>query len=137
MGYYVTSSGSMTINKKDLNEAYTLMCNLNKQDHLKRGGSFGGNGPNINWFSWMDANYPETCKNAGDILDMLGFTIIYDAEGNLTFGEYDNKTGQENLFLNQIKHLLTGQSLNWRGEDGARWVSKYEKNNIFSKQFTS
>ena len=57
----------------------------------------------------MDENYPETCKDAQAILDCLGFETAYDDVGNLHLVAYDNKMGQEDLFLKSIATNTVGK----------------------------
>lgn len=139
MGYYVSIyEGSATLPADKLDEAYKLMCALNDNDEIKRGGSWGGEtdkdsarpeGLNYHphrWFSWMDANYPETCPDAFTILQQLGFEMERTEDGSIIIGGYDNKTGQEDLFLNAICPLLTKDSFFvWRGEDGDTWRDEF------------
>ena len=37
---------------------------------------------------------------------------------------YDNKTGQEGLFLHSIEDDVSGK-IEWRGEDGERWTTMF------------
>ena len=44
MGYYInTEEVRFFLPKSNFDEAYKRMCSLNDMDHLKQGGSFGGN----------------------------------------------------------------------------------------------
>lgn len=133
MGYYIRiAEGTVTIPKENVEEAYRRMCALNDNDSLKRGGQWGGDvdkdsprpaGLNYHpakWFSWMDPDYPNKCADAKTILDQLGFESLYN-EDIVIFG-YDNKAGQEDLFLRAISDLCTKDSyLVWHGEDGEMW----------------
>lgn len=133
MGYYVNIvTTNAVIKEEDLDEAYRLMCELNKDDSKKNGGSFSSK-ETIRNFSWMDANYPDTCKNAREILEELGFDVDESGSGDLEFSNYDSKTGQEDLFLSSISHLITGE-IEWRGEDGNQWKDVFGKDGMVSKQ---
>lgn len=139
MGYWVNIiEGEVTIPKRNLKKAYERMCALNDNDSIKRGGQWGGdldqNSPRpdglnyhpAKWFSWMDANYPETCADAKAILDALAFESQYKDNGDLNIYGYDSKIGQEELFLDAISDLCTKDSfLVWRGEDGAMWRQEF------------
>jgi hypothetical protein len=138
MGYYTRiTETNMFISKDDFEYCYEAMCKLNDRDDLKNGGSWGG-GDGISadkprpkgmtyhpakWFSWLDANYPEKCKTMQDILFELGFEDIkLDEDGNLIDLWYDNKTGDEALFLQIISpYVKAGSYVNWIGEDGTRY----------------
>ena len=132
MGYYVhLTAVNWMIPTKHLETAYERMCELNVTHHsVKRGGSFGKDENGIahesRWFSLMDENYPETCKNAREILNELGFDTEIDEYGLVIVG-YDSKTGQEDLFLESISDLVvhsTGESMPymiWEGEDSLQW----------------
>ena len=142
MGYYVhIEDSNCMLPHKHANLAYWRMCDLNKNDDLKRGGSSTGE----KWFSWMDANYPETCKTAQDVLVELGFDVEEGDEGLVIYA-YDNKSGQEELFLEAISDLLRtvdnkNSSLNkpfivWRGEDDMVWKDLYGEKKVRSLQGT-
>lgn len=127
MGYYVQAvSSTAFIPKANLQRAYEKMCALNvTHDHEKNGGSWSAGGKQDGkWFSWMDANYPETCKDAQAVLEQLGFECEYNEFGDLCFGDYDSKTGQEDLFMKAIENEATGM-ITWRGEEGEVWVTKF------------
>ena len=140
MGYFVEGNGVITMPHDNEDKAYQALCDLNKKDHLKRGGSWGGElnseSPRpsgldyhpARWFSWMDPNYPAKCKNWKQIMEMVGFEFSGDHQTTMRDGRkatvyylnYDNKTGQEELFLNALSPFAEG-SIDWRGEDGDMW----------------
>lgn len=133
MGYYVEIlSSDFTIPYSNIEEAYRRLIALNDRDDLKRGGNWGGEydarlprpeGFDYHpgkWFSWMYADYPARCNSLRDIFIQLGFTVDINDNGDLILSEYDNKTGQEDMFLDEIIDLTTGE-INWRGEDDALW----------------
>lgn len=121
MGYYVTLTDSDAfLPKKHYDKAYKRLCDLNKQDHLKHGGSFSGGKKQQVWFSWMSPNYDKECKDVREILEQVGFDINETDKGLYLVG-YDNKTGQEDLFLKAICNLMQGR-MEWRGEDGRVWA---------------
>lgn len=104
-------------------EAYRRLCDLNKQDDPKAGGSWQGDRQVGRWFRWMPSNYDETCLNTKAILEMVGFETQNLHEG-LKVAHYNQKTGDEDLFIATIADLFLPKSwIEWRGEDGAmyRW----------------
>lgn len=140
MGYEIyTTDQNFYLSKDYFELAYKAMCKLNDLDHLKRGGSFGGNGVSskdprpegmsyhpAKWFSWMDANYPETCKTVIRIFEQLGFECLYDVDGNINSLIYSNKMGQEHLFLEAIApYVGDGCYINWIGEDDSFWQCRF------------
>lgn len=132
MGYYVNTTFSNAVLPKDHEAAaYEIMCSLNVTHHdQKRGGSYTAGGKTQSWFSWMDANYPETCKDAGDIFEMLGFEIERNDDG-IHLINYDNKSGQEDLFLSSIENLMVGKIV-WVGEDGDSWTNEFMGDNVIN-----
>ena len=78
MGYYVRieeTASNFKIKKENFERGYEIVCDLNRHDYLKHGGSFGGDptpkpadskscadNPDV-WFSWMPWNYDELCGN--------------------------------------------------------------------------
>lgn len=138
MGYFVEIvESSYYIPAENIEEVYRRFVNLNDNDLIKRGGGghnswdvgiydnrpAGLNFHPAKWFSWMGADYPSECKDAGEVLIALGFEIMTgeDGEGIFITG-YDNKTGQEDIFLDSIFDLSRGV-IKWRGEDDKVWFT--------------
>jgi hypothetical protein len=130
MGYYVNITHSdFRIPAKNVQKAYKRLCDLNKYDDIKRGGSYGGDTDGRKprpegldyhpgkWFSWMYPDYPNHCENLADIFQELGFQLIIEDDGSIILDNYDNKAGQEDIFLDEIIDLAEGE-INWIGEDG-------------------
>ena len=125
MGYYVyIQQSTFKLPAKDYDAAYEAMCALNQYDDIKRGGSFGGPGKDIKWFSWMAEDYPSECSNAQEILEMLGFACV-EEDNALTIDQYDSKMGQEDLFLEAICPWASGHIV-WCGESGDSWMDNYD-----------
>ena len=134
MGYYVTLEDSnLIIPSANLASAYDALCALNNDNTLKSGwrGDWRNNehndGPDPRvWFSWMEWNYPEVYDTAEGILDALGFEMGTLPDGSLEFYSYDNKTGNEDVFLAALApYVVSGDDREpqavWRGEDGLVW----------------
>jgi hypothetical protein len=136
MGYYVRIvESTAVIPAENLNRAYEKMCDLNvTHDHIKRGGSWSGGKQTAKWFSWMDANYPETCKDAKEVLEELGFNTEYNQKGDLLITEYDSKTGQEELFLEAISNEAFGE-IRWVGEDGYQYSTVFAGSSIIEGEY--
>lgn len=124
MGYNVEIIKSTAkIPAANLDSAYQKMCALNYTHHdQKRGGGWEGGKKVAGWFSWMDANYPETCRDANAVLEQLGFYTEYNEQGDLLITGYDSKMGQEDLFLKAIENDASGE-IEWVGEDHERWTT--------------
>ena len=135
MGYYVEIvSSDAFIPKANLQSAYEKMCALNVTHHNeKSGGSWEGGKKVESWFSWMDSNYPETCKDAKEILEQLGFECEYDDDGNLDIQGYDSKMGQEALFMEAIKYDAEGVIV-WQGEENERWTVQFLGDSVIECQ---
>lgn len=135
MGYYVRIAKSTAfVPAKNLDRVYDIMCSLNEtHDHKKRGGSWSDTKRTGKWFSCMDENYPETCKDAQAILDRLGFETEYDDVGNLHLVAYDNKMGQEDLFLKSICTNAIGK-IDWIGEDGETWSTVFMGDTVIDSE---
>ena len=131
MGYYVhIEESNCVLPAKNYALAYWRMCELNNHDEWKRGGS-----QTEKWFSWMDKNYPQTCKDAKEILVELGFEMEETKDGLTIYG-YDNKSGQEELFLAAISDLIVQAHgddkpfIAWRGEDDMVWKDIYGEKDV-------
>lgn len=124
MGYYVTlEESTFNIPADKLEEAFTRLKALNhKPGVVKNGGSYSGGRQTAKWFSWMSEKYDEEAEDAEHIFKMLGFYTECNPDDGLTLLEYDSKTGQEQLFINEVADLATpGWVMVWRGEDGEVW----------------
>lgn len=123
MGYYVNLlNSSVKIAEENLDKAYQAVCAINDPmyDGQKRGGSFGGD-KEVKWYSWMGENYPDTCKDLAEVLEMLGFEVeTVGEDGSLSVFAYNSKTGQENLFFQALAPFIVGE-MEWRGEDGCHY----------------
>lgn len=127
MGYYTNLiECDFFLDKKHFDDVYQEMCKLNDYHDLKRGGSYGANTdpdpneryPKNRWFSWMDYNYPETCKDMFEILQQIGFDITLDNDGNLVNLGYYNKTGNEDYFLSCFAGFVRdGSYITFKGEE--------------------
>jgi hypothetical protein len=127
MGYYVnTTEVQFFLDKKHFEDVYKKMCELNDYHDLKRGGSYGTNNdqvegdryPRNKWFSWMEHNYPETCKDMISILAALDFDCEFDNDGNMTNIIYSNKTGNEDYFLQCFAgYVKDGSYIEFKGEE--------------------
>lgn len=136
MGYYINTTGSdFFLSRDKFDEAYKRMCELNKHDAWKNGGSYGHAGTDSRsprpegldyhpskWFSWMEADYPSKHKDLLSLLTAIGFEYGQDDDGNLVYLAYSDKAGQESLFMAAIASLVEKEStVDWVGEDGIHW----------------
>ena len=124
MGYYVQLKDStFRIPDENLVEAAARLKALNhKPGVYKQGGAYGGPNDGQKWFSWMEPDYDEIYDTAQEILEALGFYCIEYDDGSLLVEGYDNKTGQEDLFIAEIADLaVEGWEMIWQGEDGNAW----------------
>ena len=131
MGYNIRIIKSTArIPAVNLQRAYEKMCALNvTHHHQKCGGTWDGRKRTASWFSWMDENYPETCRDAKAVLEQLGFDCSFDTNGDLLLEHYDNKEGQEKLFMEAISTETLGE-ISWLGEDGETWQTTFRGNSV-------
>lgn len=143
MGYYVNITDSTwSMSKANEDEAYKALCNLNDYHNLKNGGMWGGdteaiadNVPNpYKWFSWLPYNYPDLYKTVSQILLEIGFELEED-DNDIRIRGYDNKMGQEDLFLAAISIYSSGH-IEWRGEDGEIWRVVYGQDSPIDESAT-
>lgn len=128
MGYYIKlKESNFQIKKESDKKILKIWKELNhqKNNYLKRGGSSNGQ----KWFAWMPENYDKTVKNCKEVLDLLGFETEIENE-NIIITDYDNKIGQEELFLKYASKFIDNHNyLIFRGEEGEYFAYYfYEKN---------
>jgi hypothetical protein len=133
MGYYTrTTAVDFTIPADKVDDAYKAVCALNWRNDLKRGGRYpqepgaDDSQPRPDkWFSWMDWNYHETCKELKEVMEALGFEDCSMTEQGFDLGWYDSKTGNEDCFIEALAPFADpGSYINWQGEDSEdryRW----------------
>lgn len=126
MGYYVEIKHSDVVLPTEIqDEVLTRWKKLNgpQYNHVKRGGSWSGGKQTDYWYSWMAPDYDKTVQSVAEVLDMMGFEFQQNEKGDILVKGYDNKTGQEDFFFEQIGDLIEeGQMIQWSGEDGASWA---------------
>ena len=131
MGYFVKGSGAIVINKQHHEELYEELMALNYlPDTEKRGGAYSNGKRTAAWFSWMPADLREL-PTVSAVFQRLGFDTNTDAEGNLHLLAYDNKQGQEELFMQTAAPFVKdGSVFQWWGEDGAVWFWEFRNGNL-------
>lgn len=133
MGYNVNITGADFVIPADkLEPAFEALKALNKRDDIKSGRAAGTRpdgtyGIIEQYFSWMPANYDETCKDAEAVFKELGFETYLNEDGGLELTGYDSKAGDEDHFLEAVAPFVTpGSWIEWEGEDGTRWRHEFE-----------
>lgn len=138
MGYYITLLGA-DFAIPETEEVLQILKDANtKYDAIKRGGSFGGGKKEQSWFSWMDADYDKKVNSVADVFAMLGFEfseVTIDGQKYVQLEGYDNKAGQEDLFLSLVAPFVRPDSfMIWRGEDGNEWRYGVENGRLMIQQ---
>jgi hypothetical protein len=131
MGYYVNGDGALRIKKENLVKAHeALMALQDAPDKAKSGGSYSAN-ERRHWFSWM----PEDLRTLTDtkaVFAELGFEVREEVPtGDLIISNYDNKTGQEEVFFATAAPFIEDGEYEWVGEDGTFWLWKFEDGKMF------
>jgi hypothetical protein len=122
MGYYVTLTNA-DFSIPETPEVLAALHEMETKFHeIKRGGSFGPGGQEAKWFSWMPD--VRTLDSVAAVFERLGFTII-SHDGRVSLVGYDDKTGQEDLFIAVVAPFVDEDAyMEWRGEEGEVW--RYE-----------
>jgi len=118
VGYYVELvEADFTIpEREDVLEALRAMPKKYKE--FQR----GGNGAGERWFSWMTDEEIESAESVRSIFESLGFECRDYGNGTFGLDNYNNKTGQEDMFLAVVAPFVEKDSYTqWRGEDGEVW----------------
>lgn len=130
MGYDVmTEEAQLRIRAEDKDSAYRAVCAINapEYNHLKRGGSFGPGEEREYWYSWMPADYPSETNSLEQVLELLGFELAHDDNGDIIDLSYYQKTGNEDIFMLALApYVEDGSYILWQGEDGERWMWKFQ-----------
>lgn len=124
MGYYVRYEGTITVPPAKHDNILEALKNLNHRHDLKHGGAFGANvSPDpyeSRWFSWMPPRYHEQVESVWDVLELLGFDGTPNESGVYEV-YYDSKTGDEDLFLEELVRNGGEVDLYATGEDDHHW----------------
>lgn len=134
MGYHASIiDTTFKIPAKSLPEALRILKNLNwvTPNSKKRGRDYGQKPPEedcrptpARWFSFMPWNYDDQVKDVQDVFSLLRFESDYDQQGNFLIRGFEDKLGQEDIFLSSICHLAEGYII-WSGEGGEIWGELY------------
>lgn len=130
MGYYTTQVGTVRINVGDEKAAVEALKALNHNHEDKHGRSWpdcdkpDADPYETRWYSWMPSKFHEddSMTTVGHVLEMLGYEVTSRYDGDLLVYTvaYDNKTGQEEVFLNRLADFAT-VNIEVTGEDGDKW----------------
>lgn len=134
MGYFVTLTSADWV----IPETPEVLAAIHRMDaewdELKRGGRWSGDGVQEKWFSWMPADL-STLTSVRDVFTTLGFETSTVDESAVGLWGYDNKTGQEELFLAAVVPFVKdGSYTEWRGEDGEIWRYKADDGKLMYEQ---
>jgi hypothetical protein len=117
MGYYIDLSSAEWEIPETAEVLQALKESVTKYHAIKRGGSSNGE----SWFSWMSDESILNAEKAITIFNDLGFETS-ETDNGFTLESYNNKTGQEDVFLAVVAPFCTdGSYIEFRGEDGAEW----------------
>jgi hypothetical protein len=118
MGYYtyMTDADFMI---PETPEVVAAIRDANTKCHdRKHGGTVLADGTTQKWFSWLPADYDQTITSAAELFRLLGFET-QDEEGAFRLVGYDDKTGDEEVFLEVVAPFVAeGSHARFRGEDG-------------------
>lgn len=121
MGYYVHITDSFAvIPYENLPAALDALRGLDARDDLKSGGSGAGD----RWFRWMNEFDLANAPSVLSVLEKLGFEVDSDGHEGLSIIGYDDKTGDEGIFIQTLAPFIeSGSYIEWRGEDNEayRW----------------
>jgi len=121
----------MRIKKENLDAAYkALMALQDLPDEAKGGGSSGGGKMTRRWFSWMP-EFLTTLTTTKEVFEELGFEVAEDKDGNIDIARYDNKTGQEDIFVAAAAPFIEDTEYEWIGEDGEFWLWVFEGGTMY------
>ena len=95
---------------------------------LKRGGSSRGE----SWFSWINDSVILNAKSVKEIFEYLGFEVDTSDPAYVSLLDYDNKTGQEDIFLAVVApSVAEGSYLNWKVEDDSLYRYSVENKAMY------
>jgi len=128
MGYYVDGYGNASFKPEQETELVQKLKDLNHRHELKTGGCSPKSGDPYKdkWFAWMPADYhtDESLTRVQDILELVGFEVSeHERDGSVVLDlAYNNKTGCEQTFLEELARAGAKVSMNWKGEEGEEWA---------------
>jgi hypothetical protein len=132
MGYFVRiEAGEWAI--KETPEALAAVRDMpRKYKAIQRGGSSSGE----KWFSWVNDSEIESAESVQDVFILLGFeTRKKDGSDVFELIGYDNKNGQEDLFLAVMAPwTVDGSWLHWVGEDRAHWKHAISNGRMYTSR---
>ena len=142
MSFYIQSMGTLSIPLECVDAAWQAIKELNASDDGKSGGigpakrirpedskSLSQN-PNAN-FAYLPWDYDVQFTSLDDFLKELGFESVERTETNLVFGDFNAKSGDEEVFMKAIAPFVPGfQDMLWVREDLVTFKFQYEDGTV-------
>jgi predicted metalloprotease len=129
MGYYIKiECGDWFI--RETEESLKAVREMPKKFHgIKSGGSV-----HERWFAWMNDSEIEEAESVEQVFEGLGFQTNKE-EGGFYITGYDNKHGQQDLFLAWMApYTDEGSWMEWTGEDTEMWKFTINEGQMFSEE---
>lgn len=133
MGYYARGTGLITLEKKNLDKLFlTVRMMLNETDIMRGGVCSNGTLSNRS-YAWVDSdNLRNSCsdKNLKKVFECWGFFIDPTNNKDEYIIDFDNKLGDEEIFLKRIAPFIRRGEIFWVGEDGCKWKHEYKEGQV-------
>jgi hypothetical protein len=116
MGYYIKLV-EVRMNIPNTPEVLSALKEINTTYHRLKRGFTRISKETRHHFSWMPENYDKTVTTIEEIFTLLGFECTTEND-YVTIEDYDDKQGQEMLFIAAIApYLANGSYMKFIGED--------------------
>lgn len=120
MGYYVSICNStFGIKKNNLDAALAALKALNGPEYDNHKIKPYGTGAGRPYYSWMSADWDETCSSVAEVLNMLDLETVVDEQGDLYITNFDSKwRSQITIFLSALApYAIEGSFIEFDGEE--------------------
>jgi hypothetical protein len=127
MGYFVKCSGRVVIESHNI-QNFCLAVRMMLNDTRSMSGGTWENGKKISHnYSWVDSDQLMAACRKFDIEKIFrcwGFDVIKNDSAFAIY--YDNKTGDEDKFINKIAPWIKEGEIIWKGEEGESWKQEFK-----------
>ena len=139
MGYCVDWDLKIQVPKNNVQKALDAINELMKPENVKkngRGGSWSHGGQTDWWYSWVSTPPDNKYNSLKEAFVGWGFNAKEREDGSVTVNScYNEKLGQEELFLEAIARYVTDDSSIYvHGEDGANWRWVFKNGHLIEQQ---
>lgn len=133
MGYNARGTGSITIDSSKLDKLFLAVRMMLNENNIIQNGVLTNRNLSNRSYAWVDSDdLRSACskKNLKMVFQCWGFSIEATKNTDEYIIDFDNKLGDEEIFMKRIAPFISRGEIFWTGEDGAMWKYEYKEGQV-------